>query len=174
MILLYQTQLRHNKASAATAVANTGNGNTNTDIDDLSAVRRDEGGLSEPLQDSVLLYGLNVLRRTVRTEGASPSMSDLQSSIMQGTNNNTPHSHFRYPQSFQPSETVQPQSTAQVAGFTFSNDLVGDFLSAEGFDFSDLDPSIFANTASGDWTNWNWHLDIFDQNAELDAIMNTI
>lgn len=174
MILLYQTQLRHNKASAATAVANTGNGNTNNDIDNLSAVRRDDGGLSEPLQDSVLLYGLNVLRRTVRTEGASPSMSDLQSSIMQGTNNNTPHSHFRYPQSFQPSETVQPQSTAQVAGFTFSHDLVGDFLSAEGFDFSDLDPSIFANTVSGDWTNWNWHLDIFDQNAELDAIMNTI
>lgn len=174
MILLYQTQLRHNRASAATAVANTGNGNTNTDIDDLSAVRRDDGGLSEPLQDSVLLYGLNVLRRTVRTEGASPSMSDLQSSIMQGTNNNTPHSHFRYAQSFQPSETVQPQSTAQATGFTFSNDLAGDFLSAEGFDFSDLDPSIFASTASGDWTDWNWHLDIFDQNAELDAIMNTI
>lgn len=94
---------------------------------------------------------------------------------MQGTNNKTPSSHFRSPQSFQPSETVQPQlSTAQAPEFSFSNDLAGDFLSAEGFDFSDLDPSIFTNTASGDWTNWNWHLDIFDQNAELDAIMNTI
>lgn len=175
MILLYQTQLRHNKASMETSVANPSNGNTNNDIDDLSAVRRDDEGLSEPLQDSVLLYGLNGLRRTVRTEGASPSISDLQSSIMQCTKSNNSHSHFRSPQSFQPSETVQPQlSTAQAAEFSFSNNLAGDFLSAEGFDFSNLDPSIFANTASGDWTNWNWHLDIFDQNEELDAIMNTI
>lgn len=161
VILLYQTQLRHNKASAPTAVANKGIRDTNNDIDELSAVRRDDGGLSEPLQDSVLLYGLNGLRRTVRTEGASPSISDLQSSIMQSTNDNTPHSHFPSP--------AQPHlQTFQAAEFSFANDLAGDFLSAEGFDLSDL------NTASGDLTNWNWHLDIFDQNAGLDDIMNTL
>lgn len=175
IILLYQTQLRHIKASAPTAATTTSNGNTNNDIDDLSAVRRDDGGLAEPLQDSVLLYSLNGLRRTVRTEGASPSISDLQSSIMQSSNDNTPHSHLPSPQSFPPSETVQPQLPApQATDFSFPNDLGGDFLSAEGFDFSNLDPSIFADTASGDWTNWNWHLDIFDQNATLDDIMNTI
>lgn len=172
MILLYQTQLRQNKASAPTAVANTGNGNTSNDIDELSAVRRDDGGLSEPLQDSVLLYGLNGLRRSVRTEGASPSISELQSSIMQSTNETTLYSHFP---SSQP-ETVQPQlPTSQAAEFSSPNDIAGDFLSAEGFDFSDLDPSIFANTAgSGTWANWNWHIDIFDQNAELNDNMNTI
>ncbi|KAK7704869.1 hypothetical protein SLS64_008217 [Diaporthe eres] len=137
--------------------------------------KRDEGGLAEPLQDSVLLYSLNGLRRTVRTEGASPSISDLQSSIMQSSNDNTPHSHLPSPQSFPPPETVQPQlPTSQAVDFSFPNDLGGDFLSAEGFDFSNLDPSVFANTANGDWTNWNWHLDIFDRNAELDDIMNTI
>lgn len=176
MVLLYQTQLRHMKASPPTAAANSSKGTAKNDIDDLSAVRRDDGGLSEPLQDSVLLYGLGGLRRTVHAEGVSPSISDLQSSIMQSTNDNTPHSHFPSPQSFPPSETVQPQlPTSQAAGFSFSNDLAGDFLSAEGFDFSDLDPSaLFADTASGDWTNWNWHLDIFEQNAELDGVMNTI
>lgn len=101
-------------------------------------------------------------------------MSDLQSSIMQSSNDNTPHSHLPSPQSFPPSETVQPQlPTSQAMDFSFASDLGGDFLSAEGFDFSNLDPSVLA-TASGDWTSWNWHLDIFDQNAGLDDIMNMV
>lgn len=176
VILLYQTQLRYNKASASTAVANTGSGSATHDIDDLSAVRRDDGGLAEPLQDSVLFYSLSGLRRTVLNEGVSPAISDLQGSIMQTSNDNTPHSHLPSPQSFPPPEAMRPQqSTSQAADFSFPNDLGGDFLSAEGFDFSNLDTTIFhADTASGDWTNWNGLLDIFDQYTELDNIMNAI
>lgn len=95
---------------------------------------------------------------------------------MQSSNDNTPHSHLPSPQSLLASETVQPPQlpTSQAAEFSFLNDMGGDFLSAEGFDLSNLDPLVLENTASGDWTNWNWHLDIFDQNAALDDIMNTL
>ncbi|KAK2613824.1 hypothetical protein N8I77_000704 [Diaporthe amygdali] len=175
VIHLYQTQLRHIKSSAPAVAAHSSNGNTNNDIDDLSAVKRDDGGLSEPLQDSVLLYGLNGLRKTLRTEEAAPSLSDLQSSLMQSSNDEIAHSKFPSPHSYPSSEAVPPQlPTSQVATFSFPNDLEGDFLSAEGFDFSNLEPAIFTNTASVDDTNWNWNLDIFDQNAALDDIMNTI
>lgn len=175
VIHLYKTQLRHTIAFASAAGANSSTGNTNNDIDDLSAVKRDGGGLSEPLEDSVLLYSLNGLRKTVRTEGASPSLSDLQSSLLQSPNDNTPHSHLLPPWSSPPSDAVHAQlSTSQVVNIGSPSNLGGDFLSAEGFDFSDLDPSIFTNTAGGDGTSWNWNLDIFDQTATLYDITDTL
>lgn len=124
-----------------------------SELDHVAGTRRDAGRLAEPLEDSVLQYGLRKLKPNVNVDDGSPTAQELENAL-----NSEPIAEV-IQDGVQPLNfSSAPQSISPVAPMysrTLADDLA--MLAAQPVDMNQQQPMNFLwADGANDWWQLGW------------------